>query len=124
MHTDQTTTVADLRQLMAEFVAERHWQKYHTPRNLAASISIEAGELLELFQWVDNEAAIERLKKDEAYKRACGEELADVLMYVLSLANALEMDVAQTVHAKMAKNRQKYPAEQFKGHYERPLRDP
>src|ERR1035437_1667838 len=97
MHTDENTTVRDLRQLMGEFVAERHWQKYHTPRNLAASISIEAGELLELFQWVDNEVAIERLKKDEAYKRACGEELAGVLMSVMSLANAMEIDVAHTV---------------------------
>ena len=121
MQTDQNTTVHDLRQVMREFVAERHWHKYHTPRNLAASVSVEAGELLELFQWADSEAAIERLKKDADYKRACGEELADVLMYLMSLANALDIDVSQVVHAKMAKNRRKYPPEQFKGHYERPL---
>ena len=121
MHSDQKMTIHDLRQLMREFVAERPWGKYHNPRNLAASVSVEAGELLELFQWADNEASVERLKADPAFKKACGEELADVLMYLMSLANAMEIDVAATVHAKMAKNRKKYPAEQFKGHYQRPL---
>ena len=121
MHTDQNTTVHDLRQLMRDFVAERHWQKYHNPRNIAASISVEAGELLELFQWADNDAALERLAKDPEYKRAVGEELSDVLLYAMSLANAMDIDLSHVVHAKMVKNRKKYPADQFKGHYERPL---
>jgi len=121
MKTDQTTTIEDLRALMRQFVAERDWQKFHNPRNIAASVCVEAGELLEHFQWVDNAVAMERLKTDPAYKKAVGEEFADVLMYLMSLANALEIDVSQTVHAKMARNRTKYPPEEFKGKYQRPL---
>lgn len=118
---DQQTTVQSLRELMRQFVAERQWQKYHTPRNLAASVSVEAGELLELFQWLTPEEAVDRSRNDPAFRKAVGEELADVLMYLMSLANALDLDVAETVEQKMAKNRRKYPPEQFQGHYRRPL---
>ena len=122
---DDRVTVAQLKRMMREFVAERAWEKYHTPRNLAASVAVEAGELLELFQWLTPEEAHRRSAAkggDRAFRQAVGEELADVLMYLISLAHALELDVAKTVFEKMAKNRLKYPAEQFRGHYERPLR--
>jgi dCTP diphosphatase len=119
---DQTETVGGLRELMRGFVKERDWEKYHTPRNLAASVSVEAGELLELFQWLTAEEAVCKCKEDQEFRRAVGEELADVLMYLMSLANAMDLDVASTVHEKMRKNQLKYPAEQFKGHYERPLK--
>jgi dCTP diphosphatase len=120
--TDQTETVGGLRDLMRGFVKERDWEKYHTPRNLAASVSVEAGELLELFQWLTPEEAIRKSKDDKDFRQAVGEELADVLMYLMSLANALDLDVASTVHEKMRKNRLKYPADQFQGHYERPIK--
>jgi dCTP diphosphatase len=120
--TDQTETVGGLRDLMRGFVKERDWEKYHTPRNLAASVSVEAGELLELFQWLTPEESIRKSKDDKDFRQAVGEELADVLMYLMSLANALDLDVASTVHEKMRKNRLKYPADQFQGHYERPIK--
>jgi dCTP diphosphatase len=119
---DDKTTIADLRTTMKEFIAEREWQKYHTPRNLACSISIEAAELLEHFQWAETNEVLERLKTDAAYRRHVSEEMADVLLYLMSLANALDLDVSATVDAKMAKNRAKYPADQVRGHYQRPLR--
>jgi NTP pyrophosphatase (non-canonical NTP hydrolase) len=119
---DQTETVGGLRELMRGFVRERAWEKYHTPRNLAASVSVEAGELLELFQWLTPEEAAHKSKEDQEFRQAVGEELADVLMYLMSLANALDLDVASTVHDKMRKNRLKYPADQFQGHYQRPLK--
>ncbi len=106
---------------MREFLREREWEKYHVPRNLAASVAVEAGELLELFQWLTPEEAREWCEHDAEFRRAVGEELADVLMYCVSLANAMDLDIAQTVAAKMEKNRKKYPAEKFKGHYRRPL---
>jgi len=118
---DETATIGWLRQMMREFLEERNWHKYHLPRNLAASISVEAGELLELFQWITPEEARERCAADAAFRKAVGEELCDVLMYCMSLANAMDLDVARTVAAKMQKNREKYPAEKFFGHYERPL---
>ena len=120
--TDATATVASLREMMREFVAEREWTKYHTPRNLAASAAVEAAELLELFQWLTPEEAIERSHHDPEFRQAVGEELADVFMYLMSLANALDLDVAPTVHAKMHKNRAKYPVKVYRGHYSRPLK--
>jgi NTP pyrophosphatase (non-canonical NTP hydrolase) len=119
---DQTETVGGLRELMRGFVRERAWEKYHTPRNLAASVAVEAGELVELFQWLTQEEAVHKSKEDKEFRQAVGEELADVLMYLMSLANALDLDVASTVHDKMRKNRLKYPADQFQGHYHRPLK--
>jgi dCTP diphosphatase len=118
---DQEVRIEALKQIMREFVRERDWEKYHTPKNLAASVAVEAAELLELFQWLTHEEAIYKSQNDLRFRQAVGEEMADVLMYVISLANVLGIDVAQTVSAKMAKNRAKYPPDKFHGHYERPL---
>jgi len=120
--TDSETTLATIKEMMKQFVTERNWQKYHTPRNLAASAAVEAGELLELFQWTTPEEAVDRTTNDADFRRAVGEELSDVLMYLVSLANRMDLDIATAVEAKMVKNRAKYPPEQFHGHYERPLR--
>jgi len=117
-----STTVASLRRLMLEFVQERKWTKFHNPRNLAASISIEAAELLEHFQWLTAEEAQRKSAEDGKFRREVGEEMADVLLYLLSLANTLGLDMARTVHEKMKKNRLKYPAEKFQGEYYRPVR--
>ncbi len=119
---DTTATIESLRQMMRDFVAERQWQKYHTPRNLAASISIEAAELLEHYQWLTEQEAAEKSAGDSEFRHAVGEELADVIMYCMSMANAMQIDVAATVSAKMARNRAKYPPEKFLGHYQRPAR--
>lgn len=119
--TDDRATLQWLKDMMQEFLHERQWHKYHQPRNLAASISVEAGELLELFQWLTPEEAAKRCQSDPDFRRAVGEELCDVLMYCISMANAMDFQVADIVAAKMAKNRLKYPAEKFRGHYERPL---
>jgi NTP pyrophosphatase (non-canonical NTP hydrolase) len=119
--TDSQTTVAELKELMSAFVKERNWEKFHQPRNLAASVCVEAGELLEHFQWLTAEEATERAKMDAAFRTAVGEEMADVLMYLLSLSNALGLDFAAAVEGKMVKNKLKYPKEKFWGNYERPL---
>ncbi len=111
---DQTTTLAELKQLMAAFVAERDWQQFHTPKNLAMSLAIEAGELMEHFQWLTPAESL-AVAEDRARTAAAGEELADVLCYALSLANALGIDMADAVAAKMQKNAVKYPAEKFRG---------
>jgi len=118
---DRKVPIAWLKQLMRQFLRERDWQKYHQPRNLAASVAVEAGELLELFQWLTPEEAATRCKDDPDFRRHVGEEMADVLMYCVSLANAMDFDIAQTIAAKMEKNRKKYPADQFRGHYVRKL---
>jgi NTP pyrophosphatase (non-canonical NTP hydrolase) len=119
MSGDSTTTLADLRDLVARFVAERDWEQFHAPKNLSMSLAIEAAELMEHFQWIDM-AESRRVVDDPAKLTAIREEIADVLCYTLALANALDVDLSQAVQDKMVKNAAKYPAEQSRGRYAPP----
>ena len=118
---DDATTVAELRQLVDDFVTERDWSRYHSPKNLAMSIAIEAAELMEHFQWLEP-AEAQGVADDPAKRAAAAEELADVVGYCLAMSGALGVDLAQTVRAKMRRNHEKYPAEIFRGRasYDRP----
>lgn len=93
-----------VRDKIAAFVAERDWAQFHTPENLAKSIAIEAGELLECFQW-NADADTDRVR----------EELADVLTYCLLLAERIGADPSQIVLDKLAVTREKYPADKARG---------
>lgn len=88
-----------------KFSEDRDWDQFHSPANLAKSISIEANELLECFQWDDENFDIEHVK----------EELADVLVYCRNMLDKLELDEDEIVNAKMMRNEQKYPVEKAKG---------
>lgn len=113
---DQTTTVGELRKLVDDFVEERDWQQFHSPKNISMALAIEASELMEHFQWVTIDAS--RAVTDEPKKLAAvGEELADVLAYTVAMANSLGIDLASTLEAKMVKNAKKYPAEEFRGKF-------
>lgn len=91
-------------QEIIEFNKERDWDRFHSPENLAKSICIEAGELLECFQW------------NSSYdKEAVCEELADVVNYCIVMADRLQVDLEEIVLKKLEKNRQKYPVEKAKG---------
>lgn len=92
-------TINEIRQ----FTIDRNWDQFHTPSNLAKSISIEAGELLECFQWDDN-YDLDKVK----------DELADVLVYCVDLALKLDLDLDTIIHEKMIKNAEKYPVEKSK----------
>lgn len=101
---DAETTIQELKDLIAQFAAERDWERHHTPKNLALSISIEAAELLEHFQW------------DEYHKgdkEAMASELADILAYVFNFANVMDIDVASAFRKKLEKVSKKYPVELF-----------
>jgi NTP pyrophosphatase (non-canonical NTP hydrolase) len=116
---DADTRLADLKQMVQEFVAERDWGQFHSPKNLAMSIAIEAAELMEHFQWLD--VADSRGVVDQPERQqAVAEEIADVLSYTLALANVLNLDLATALRDKMAKNRLKYPATEFQGRWQRP----
>jgi dCTP diphosphatase len=93
-----------LREQLKDFVAERNWDQFHSPENLAKSISIEAAELLELFQWND--------EADDMQVRA---ELADVLTYCILLSEKLGFDLEELVETKLAESRSKYPIEKSYG---------
>ena len=88
-----------------KFTVDRAWNQFHSPANLAKSISIEANELLECFQWDENNYDIEAVK----------EELADVLVYCRNMLDKLGLDEDEIVNAKMAKNEAKYPVDKAKG---------
>lgn len=88
-----------------DFTADRDWNQFHSPANLAKSIAIEAGELLECFQWDEENFDVEHVK----------EELADVLVYCRNLLDKLGLDEDDIVNAKMAKNEAKYPVDKAKG---------
>ena len=115
---DSQTTVEELRQLVRTFVSEREWSKYHDPKNLSMSIAIEAAELMEHFQWIKTEE-LEVHLSDEKIRGQVGEELADILAYVIAMANVMKLDLSQTLKSKMEKNVKKYPAEDFKGKFKR-----
>ncbi len=119
---DETTTVGELRQLLADFVAEREWEKFHDPKNLSMAIAIETAELMEHFQWVRNEELPELLA-DERRRDEISEEIADITCFVLALANAMELDLSSSVERKLVKNAAKYPAEMFRGRYFKPSQD-
>ena len=114
--TDENTTIQELKNLMRDFVAEREWEKYHTPRSLAISISIEAAELLEIFQWNEGmEPTAEDIKTDDETYTRVKEEVADVFLYLVEICNILNIDLSSAVKDKMIKNRKKYPMELYKG---------
>ena len=110
---DEATTVAQLRRAIQTFVDERDWRQFHTPKNLAMSLAIEAAELMEHFQWLDRDESIAR-GRDPARRGA----IADVCCYLLSLVNALDLDLSEIVRSKLVKNAEKYPAEKFRGRSE------
>ena len=98
----------ELRELVQLFVDERDWKSFHNPKNLSMSLAIEAGELMEHFQWLTlEEAAV--LADDPKQKHAAGEKIADCLAYILSLANAMNIDLSDALRAKMIRNAVKYP---------------
>jgi NTP pyrophosphatase (non-canonical NTP hydrolase) len=118
MADDSTTTVADLREAVQKFVDERDWRQFHTPKNLAMSLAIEAAELMEHFQWLTPEQS-HAVAGDAGKLHDVGEELADVLCYALALANELQLDVADCIRRKLVRNAEKYPADEFRGRFGR-----
>lgn len=110
---DDCTTVQAMRDLVERFVAQRDWHRFHNPKNLALSLGIETGELMEHFQWLSLEESAE-VKNDAQKKHDAGEELADCLAYVLAIANAMDIDLSSTLAKKMARNEAKYPVDEAK----------
>ena len=104
--------LAELRGLVRAFVAERDWDQFHTPKNLAASLCVEAAELLEPFQWLATGNGEELTVAKRVQVR---HEMADVLVYLIRLADKLDVDLAAAVREKLSLNRLKYPADRVRG---------
>ena len=101
-----------LRDRLREFSAARDWDQFHSPKNLAMALAGEAAEVLEVFQWLTEEQS--RALDDQA-QAAVTEELADVLLYLVRLADRVDVDLAQAARDKLAKNERKYPVEKARG---------
>lgn len=113
---DSTTTLKELKAKMAAFVKERDWEQFHSPKNLSMSISIEAAELMEKFQWCDNQAAKDALADDFQEVK---HEIADIICYLLSFCNLYDIDISDAVTEKLKLNAIKYPAEKVHGSYKK-----
>lgn len=109
-----TLEIAALQKDIRSFVREREWERFHSPKNLAMALSGEAGELIELFQWLTEDESLQ-VMADPASAEAVRDEMADILVYVIRLADVLDVDLAAAVRAKMAKNAAKYPADKCRG---------
>jgi NTP pyrophosphatase (non-canonical NTP hydrolase) len=101
-----------LRDLVRQFVDERDWDQFHTPKNLSSALAVEAAELLEHFQWLQHGRSEEL---GEAKLAEVRHEMADVLVYLVRLADKLDVDLVAAVQEKMVLNRAKYPADLVRG---------
>ncbi|MET9220048.1 nucleotide pyrophosphohydrolase [Streptomyces sp. NPDC088197] len=100
--------LAALQRRLASFAAARNWQPFHTPKNLAAALSVEAAELLEIFQWLTPEQAAEVMADDGTAHRV-RDEVADVLAYLLQFCEVLGIDVLAALAAKIDRNELRFP---------------
>jgi NTP pyrophosphatase (non-canonical NTP hydrolase) len=106
------TNLQDLSQAVREFGRERDWHLYHNPKNLTAALIVEAAELLEPFQWLTPEQSLEL---PPVKREAVRQEMADVLIYLVSLANLLDIDLIEAARDKLDINARKYPVEKSRG---------
>lgn len=104
--------LATLRDALRQFASMRDWDQFHSPKNLAAALSVEAAELLEQFQWLTEEQS---RALDPARLEAVRQELADVLLYLVRLADKLDVDLVAAAQAKLALNALKYPVDKARG---------
>lgn len=100
----------ELKNRIKEFIQARDWEQYHAPKNLAMALSVETAEIVEIFQWKDGQQALAPKEIDELRQ-----EIGDVLVYLLELADSYQIDIIQAAKDKMVLNELKYPVEKVKG---------
>lgn len=105
---DSSTTIAEIKNAVGQFAAERSWEPFHSPKNLAMALAAEAGELLEPFLWIES-AASRDLVNDPSKRQAVADELADVAILLCNLSLATKIDLSDAIRDKMIRNAQKYP---------------
>jgi dCTP diphosphatase len=102
--------IDDIANRLKKFTQEREWDQYHSPKNLAISLAVEAGELLEIFQWLP-----ENPPYDETVYKKASEEIADILIYAIMFSRKMDIDIEKAVFDKIALNGRKYPVDKAKG---------
>ena len=106
--------IIELQERVIEFRDERDWAQYHNPKDLAISLSLEAAELLEIFQWKDAEE-VEAVKSSAGSRERIKEELGDILIYALNMCDSVGLDPTDVILSKLKINEEKYPVEKAKG---------
>lgn len=106
--TGDSIDVSAVQEFLRKFAEDRDWAHFHTPKNLAMALAAETGELLEIFQWMTPE---ESARPDGMVKQAVGEELADILQYLIRLADMLEIDLKSALWHKLRINEQRFPGQ-------------
>ena len=102
--------IKEIQKRLQEFADDRNWERYHSPKNLIMALSAEVGELVELFQWLtENESKKENLS--EEFLNKSREELADIMIYVIRIADKLDIDLVAAISEKLKINEQKYPVD-------------
>jgi NTP pyrophosphatase (non-canonical NTP hydrolase) len=109
---NKTTDLKDIARRLQDFTRERDWEKFHSPKNLAMALSVEAAELLEVFQWLSEEQC-KRLSPEAL--AAVSEEAADILLYLIQLSDQLNIDLIDAANKKLVVNAQKYPVSKARG---------
>ena len=105
-------SIDNLSKEVDDFACERDWEQFHSPKNLAMALIVEAGELVEHFQWLNQQQSLDL---DEKSRKAVAEEMADVLIYLVRMASRLDIDLLDAARKKIILNGKKYPVEQAAG---------
>ena len=113
---DRITTITELKKIVEDFVNERDWSQFHNPKNLSMALAIEAGELMDIFKW-NTTKECESMMSEKKTRQDATDELADIMIYALAFSNRNNINISSAIEKKMIKNRGKYPAEKFKGHF-------
>ena len=104
------------KKIVEDFVNERDWSQFHNPKNLSMALAIEAGELMDIFKWNTTQEC-EGMMSEKNTRQDAADELADIMIYALAFSNRNNINISSAIEKKMIKNRKKYPAEKFKGHF-------
>ena len=111
---DKQTSIENIKSIIESFVSDRDWEQFHSPKNLAMSISIESAELMEIFQWLSIEDSKKAMVEGNSRLNAI-DEIADIIIYSIAFCIRNKIDISEAIKQKMKKNIKKYPTADFKG---------
>ncbi|MBK24220.1 MAG: nucleotide pyrophosphohydrolase [Halobacteriovorax sp.] len=112
MASKEVLEVGKFQKQLSDFAKEREWEQFHSPKNIAMALSVEASELMEIFQWKTTDESRELCEKD---LRKVQEEVADVFLYTMRMADLLNINIGEAIESKMEQNAQKYPVDKSRG---------
>ncbi|MFW3338154.1 nucleotide pyrophosphohydrolase [Aliarcobacter butzleri] len=110
--TEKSMDIKKIEKVLKQFSQERDWEQFHSPKNLSMALSVEASELVEIFQWLTEEQSY---TLSDSKKQHTKEEVADIAIYLLRICMKLDIDLEEAILEKMKKNEEKYPVEKVKG---------